>query len=92
MHEVVEIRPTPLTVESLRKRTRAASHVRSRGLGHAVTNHEHRPKSHQAHLEWPPSRMVEWAQKIGPHTAQLFERMMADKPHPERGATVVASA
>ena len=92
MHEVVEIRSTPLTVEILRKGTGVASHVRSRGRGHAVTNHEHRPKSHQAHLEWPPSRMVEWAQKIGPHTSQLFERMMADKLHPERWATVVASA
>jgi hypothetical protein len=50
-----------------------------------VTNNEHRPKSHQAHLEWPPSRMVQWAQKIGPFTAQLFERMMSDKPHPEMG-------
>jgi hypothetical protein len=29
--------------------------------------------------------MVQWAQKIGPFTAQLFERMMADKPHPEMG-------
>lgn len=29
--------------------------------------------------------MVQWAQKIGPHTAKLFERMMADKPHPEMG-------
>jgi hypothetical protein len=28
---------------------------------------------------------VQWAQKIGPFTAQLFERMMADKPHPEMG-------
>lgn len=45
----------------------------------------HRPKSHKAHLEWTPSRMVHWAQTIGPHTAQLFERIMADKPHPEMG-------
>ena len=29
--------------------------------------------------------MVQWAQKIGPHTARLFERIMADKPHPEMG-------
>jgi hypothetical protein len=65
VHEVIEIRSTPLTVEILHKGTRVASHVRSRGRGHAVTNHEHRPKSHQAHLEWPPSRMVERAQKIG---------------------------
>jgi len=85
VHEVVEIRSTPLTVEILHKGARVASHVRSRGRGNAITNNEHRPKSHQAHLEWPPSRMVQWAQKIGPFTAQLFERMMADKPHPEMG-------
>jgi len=29
--------------------------------------------------------MVHWAQTIGPYTAQLFERMMSDKPHPEMG-------
>ena len=34
---------------------------------------------------WPPSRVGQWAQKIGPHTAQLFERMMEDKLHPEMG-------
>jgi len=85
VHEVVEIRSTPTTVEILHKGTRVASHLRSRGRGQAVTNHEHRPKSHQAHLEWTPSRMVHWAQTIGPYTAQLFERMMADKPHPEMG-------
>lgn len=29
--------------------------------------------------------MMHWAQTIGPYAAQLFERMMADKPHPEMG-------
>jgi transposase len=72
-------------VEILHNGSRVASHPRSRGRGKAVTIGAHRPKSHQAHLEWPPSRMVQWAQKIGPHTARLFERMMADKPHPEMG-------
>jgi transposase len=85
VHELVEIRATPATVEILHRGVRVASHVRSRGREQTVTNHEHRPKSHQAHLEWTPSRMVHWAQTIGPHTAQLFERIMADKPHPEMG-------
>jgi transposase len=62
-----------------------ASHLRGREHGKAVTIHEHRPRSHQAHLEWTPSRMVNWAGTIGPHTAQLFERILADKPHPEMG-------
>jgi hypothetical protein len=29
--------------------------------------------------------MVNWAATIGPYTAQLFERILADKPHPEMG-------
>jgi hypothetical protein len=29
--------------------------------------------------------MVHWAQSIGPQTARLFERILADKPHPEMG-------
>jgi transposase len=85
VHETVEIRATPTTVEILHKGVRVASHVRSRSRGQAITNHEHRPKSHQAHLEWTPSRMLHWAQTIGPNTARLFERIMADKPHPEMG-------
>jgi len=85
VQEVVEIRSTPTTVEILHKGARVASHLRHRGRGQAVTNHEHRPKSHRAHLEWTPSRMVQWAQTIGPNTARLFERIMADKPHPEMG-------
>ena len=85
VQEAVEIRSTAATVEVLHKGGRVASHARCRGRGQAVTNNEHRPKSHQAHLEWPPSRMVQWAEKIGPYTAQLFETILADKPHPEMG-------
>ena len=85
VQELVEIRSTPTTIEILHKGARVASHLRSRGRGQAVTNDEHRPKSHQAHLEWTPSRMVHWAESIGPHTARLLERMMDDKPHPEMG-------
>jgi Mu transposase-like protein len=46
VHELVEIRSTPTAVEILHKGTRVASHLRSRGHGHAVTNDEHRPKRH----------------------------------------------
>jgi hypothetical protein len=62
-----------------------ASHLRSRGRYQSVAQAEHRPKSHQAHLEWTPSRMIHWAAKIGRHTAQLVERILEDKPHPEMG-------
>jgi transposase len=29
--------------------------------------------------------MVHWAEQIGPNTAQLFERILSEKPHPEMG-------
>src|SRR5437870_5219054 len=83
VHELVEVRATPATVEIFHKGQRVASHLRGRGRGQVFTQREHRPKSHQAHLEWTPSRMVNWAQHIGPHTARLFERILEEKPHPE---------
>ena len=85
VHKLVEIRSTAATVEILHQDGRVASRVRSRAREKVVTNQEHRPKSHRAHLEWPPSRMVEWAETIGPHTARLFEKILPDQPHPEMG-------
>ena len=85
VQELVEIRSTPTTVEIFHQGQRVASHRRSLGIDKAITNREHRPKSHQAHLEWTPSRMVNWAATIGSHTAQLFQQILADKPHPEMG-------
>jgi transposase len=85
VQERVEVRATPTTIEIFHKGQRVASHVRGRGREQAFTQREHRPKSHQAHLEWTPSRMVNWAEQIGPHTAKLFEQILAEKPHPEMG-------
>lgn len=83
--ELVEVRSTPTTVEIFHRGQRVASHLRAHNHGKAITMDEHRPKSHQAHLEWTPSRMVNWASKTGPYMAQLFERILSDKPHPEMG-------
>lgn len=81
----VEVRSTPATVEIFHRGQRVASHLRSRERNKPVTQNEHRPKSHQAHLEWPPSRIVHWAAQVGANTAQLVQRILDDKPHPEMG-------
>jgi len=52
----------------------------TRGLRDWISSH-----AHQKYLEWTPSRIVEWAGTIGPFTAQLAERIMAERPHPEQG-------
>jgi transposase len=83
--QLVEVRSTPTTVEIFHRGQRVASHLRSRERNKPVTQNEHRPKSHQAHLEWPPSRIVHWAAQVGANTAQLVQRILDDKPHPEMG-------
>ena len=57
------------------------------GIGHWgwTTAPEHRPPAHQAHLEWTPERIVRWASKTGPRTAELAELILASRGHPERG-------
>jgi len=83
--QVVEIRSTLTTVEIFHRGERVASHVRSHLPYKATTVNEHRPKSHQQHLAWPPSRLLHWAQSVGPSTAQLFKAILESKPHPEMG-------
>ena len=43
------------------------------------------PKSHQAHLEWTPSRLIHWAETVGEATAQVVRTVLEKKPHPEMG-------
>ena len=82
---MVEIRSTMTTVEIFHRGERVASHLRSPQPYKATTVNEHRPKSHQQHLAWPPSRLLHWAETVGPATAQLFTEILKSKPHPEMG-------
>jgi transposase len=81
----VEIRATASTVEVFHQGVRVASHARSHVPHHHTTIHAHRPKAHQRHLEWTPSRVVDWSAKIGPATAQVVDRILASNRHPEQG-------
>ena len=83
--KMVEIVATSMTIEILHDGQRVASHQRLRKPNAVSTVMEHRAKSHQAHSAWPPSRLVHWAQSVGPHTAALVERILAQQTHPEMG-------
>jgi transposase len=43
------------------------------------------PASHRAHLEWTPSRLINWGEQAGPSTGRLVDEILASKPHPEQG-------
>jgi transposase len=81
----LDARYTGRTVEIFHRGTRVASHIRSYAAYAATTIHEHRPKSHQAHLEWTPSRLINWAATVGPATAEVVRTILEREPHPEAG-------
>jgi transposase len=81
----LEARYTAATVEIFYHGVRVASHRRGLVPHLSTTLHDHRPKSHQAHLEWTPSRLIHWAGTVGPATAQLVQTILESKPHPEMG-------
>lgn len=84
VHEEVEVRLAPDVVEIFHGRSRATAHQRSYTRGF-TTLAEHMPSAHRAHAEWTPSRILEWAGKVGAATRELCEAILADRPHPEQG-------
>jgi transposase len=77
------LRATAHTIEIMHAGRRVASHVREYGRRRYVTDPEHMPASHRAHLEWTPSRLIAWAGTISKDTAVLAEKMLESRPHPE---------
>ena len=73
------------TVEVFFRSQRVASHVRSYQRGSHTTLPEHMPKSHRAHAEWSPQRLIHWGQSIGANTRAIVEHLLTRKPHPEQG-------
>ena len=85
LHEGVDARVSATTVELFHRGERVAAHLRDDTPGRHTTNSAHMPKAHQHHLEWTPSRLIQWADTIGPQTAALVTAILADRPHPEQG-------
>src|SRR6202142_3655047 len=83
--EHIDVRVSVATVEILLDGRRVASHVRGFQRGRHTTVAEHMPAAHRAHLEWSPSRIINWAGSIGPQTRALADAILADRPHPEQG-------
>jgi transposase len=81
----VDVRVGATTVEIFLGGQRVASHRRSSQRGRHTTNPAHMPVSHRKHAEWSPSRLIHWAGKLGPSTAQLVEAILTERTHPEQG-------
>jgi hypothetical protein len=67
----LEARFTAATVEVFHAGKRVASHARNHHAYRHTTVSAYMLNSHQAHLEWTPSRLIHWAQGIGFTTADV---------------------
>lgn len=85
VRQPVEVRLTATGVEIFHDGRRVAVHRRGFRKGGFTTEPGHRPKSHQEHLDWSPSRLVRWAEKTGPAAAALVQHVLDSRPHPEHG-------
>jgi transposase len=85
VREEVDVRLTDTTVEVFHRGQRVAVHKRLYGKGKFTTDIAHCPESHRRHLTWSPSRLVSWAESVGPKTARLVEVILERHAHPEQG-------
>lgn len=83
--EEVQVRLTITAVEIFHNGVRVASHLRAYQKHRFTTKKEHMPESHRAHAEWTPERVIRWVGRAGEATAEVAERIIASRPHPEQG-------
>ena len=86
VNQTVEVSLTLRCVEIFWQGKRVAVHARSTRRNAATTETAHRPKSHQQHLEWTPSRLIQWAQnEVGESGGKVVNIILDTQPHPESG-------
>ena len=83
--QALEARITRHGIELLLRGQRVAAHVRNTQRGGFTTVQEHMPAAHRAHLQWTPTRLIEWGQRIGVACGELITRLLQTYKHPEHG-------
>jgi transposase len=80
----LDLRYTATTVEAFHQGQRVACHPRVDLRGRHTTLESHMPPHHR-HAKWSPQRLIHWAEKSGPATAQLITAILHSRRHPEQG-------
>ena len=74
-----------LGVASGNGKKRLAAHALNPRKGAHTTTAEHMPASHRAHLQWTPSKLIAWGERVGAATAAVVRWQMEHRQHPEQG-------
>ena len=84
IHKELEIRATSNMIEVYLKGERVCSHARSRKINGYTTVKEHMPVPHQKYIEWPPERLISWADQSGSSIRELVEKILTTAKLPEQ--------
>jgi transposase len=85
LREELWVRATMRTVEIFHLGKRVTCHGLSHVRGGRTTLAEHMPSTHRAHAEWTPTRILGWAETLGPNTRALCDAILRERRHPEWG-------
>jgi transposase len=85
VREELWVRATASAVEIFHLGGRVTCDVRSYVRNGRTTKPEHMPSTHRAHAEWTPSRILGWAETLGPNTRAFCEAILHERRHPEWG-------
>lgn len=80
----LEVFFTEKTVSIFNEGKRVAHHLRDDTPYRHTTLKEHLPPAHQAMLEWSPSRLLSWGQKIGQDVEKQIAAILNSREHPEQ--------
>ena len=84
IHQEVEIRATEHMVEVFHQGKSVAIHPRSFRQGRFTTRHEHMPPNHQFVAQINAEQLLQWAEAVGPQTAQLVAATLKSRKYPEQ--------
>jgi transposase len=77
------VRATSKTIEIYIGTERVAAYQRNYNtFKRYITLPEHMPEGHQAVSGWSSERFLSWAEKIGPYTHNLIERILQSREYP----------
>lgn len=82
--EKVEVRFTEKIVTVFHNGKSVAQHLRSYLSYQHTTVREHMPPTHQYMQGWSPSRLINWAQKIGKESQAQVQALLGSRKHPEQ--------
>ncbi len=76
----VDVKISTFIIEVYFNHIRISSHQRLHGkAGQYSTNPEHMPPNHKEYVQWDSNRFLAWACKIGDHTRELVQQVLASR-------------